>query len=156
VLLGKIRADPTRSARWPAAKKFVAFLSQIAPVEPFLPVMPANKYFAVYNLRFPSHLDTEEVVGSNPIVPTIFIINSLPKSPSMGAVPTCRGDVIPLLLHIADKPTESIVTFECDPRLKAGRRTLSVDSGINNGPVVSIDPVGVVENFTYEAEIGIC
>jgi hypothetical protein len=66
------------------------------------------------------------------------------------------GDIIPLLLHIADKPIDGVVTFECDPRIKAGRSILSVDSGINNGPVVSIDPVGVVENFTYRAEIGIC
>jgi hypothetical protein len=62
----EIRADPTRSAPWPAAKKFVAFLSQIQPRGPFLPVVPVRKYHNVYNLRFGPHYGMEEVVGSIP------------------------------------------------------------------------------------------
>jgi hypothetical protein len=57
-----------------ARKKFVAFLSQIPPRGPFLPVVPVCNYCTVNNMRFVAFLDTEEVAGSNPVVPTIFII----------------------------------------------------------------------------------
>jgi hypothetical protein len=65
------RAGPTQPAQKPV-KKFVAFLSQIPPRGPFLPVVPVFNYCAVNNLRFAPFLDTEEVAGSNPVVPTIF------------------------------------------------------------------------------------
>ena len=58
-----------------ARKKFVAFLSQIPPRGPFLPVVPVFNYRTVNNMRFVAFLDTEEVAGSNPVVPTIFIKN---------------------------------------------------------------------------------
>jgi hypothetical protein len=58
-----------------ARKKFVAFLSQIPPRGPFWPVDPVYNYCAVNNMRFVAFLDTEEVAGSNPVVPTIFISN---------------------------------------------------------------------------------
>ena len=58
-----------------ARKKFVSFLSQIPPRGPFWPVDPVYNYCAVNNMRFVAFLDTEEVAGSNPVVPTIFISN---------------------------------------------------------------------------------
>jgi hypothetical protein len=51
-----------------ARKKFVAFLSQIPPRGPFLPVVPVYNYCTVNNMRFVAFLDTEEVAGSNPVV----------------------------------------------------------------------------------------
>jgi hypothetical protein len=51
----------------PSLKKFVAFLSQIPPRGPFLPVVPVRKHCAVYNLRFPLLHGMEEVIGSIPI-----------------------------------------------------------------------------------------
>jgi hypothetical protein len=56
-------ADPTRSAPWPAAKKFVASLSQIPPIMPVLPTVPTRKCCAVYNLWFDSFHGMEEVIG---------------------------------------------------------------------------------------------
>ena len=55
-----------------ARKKFVAFLSQIPPRGPFLPVVPVFNYCTVNNMRFVAFLDTEEVAGSSPVVPTIL------------------------------------------------------------------------------------
>ena len=49
---------------------FVAFLWQIRPIGPVLPVFPTYNGFAVNNLRVDRHLHTVEVVGSNPAVPT--------------------------------------------------------------------------------------
>jgi hypothetical protein len=40
-----------------------------------LPVVPVYNYCTVNNMRFVAFLDTEEVAGSNPVVPTIFISN---------------------------------------------------------------------------------
>ncbi len=51
---------------------FVAFLWQIPPFRPVLPVLPSNILFAVNNLALARHLHTVEVVGSNPAVPTIL------------------------------------------------------------------------------------
>jgi hypothetical protein len=59
-----------------ARKKFVAFLSQIPPRGPFLPVVPVYNYCTVNNMRFVAFLDTEEVAGSNPVVPTISHVTS--------------------------------------------------------------------------------
>jgi hypothetical protein len=42
---------------------------------PFLPTLPTDKYCAVCYLQIATHLDTEEVAGSNPVVPTIKINN---------------------------------------------------------------------------------
>jgi len=67
------RADPTRSARWPARVNLEAFWQQIAPNVPFLPTLPTVKHCAVCYLQIAVHLDTEEVAGSNPAVPTIII-----------------------------------------------------------------------------------
>jgi hypothetical protein len=50
-----------------ARKKFVAFLSQIPPKGPFLPVVPVYNYCTVNNLRFRSQHGMEEVIGSIPI-----------------------------------------------------------------------------------------
>ena len=75
-LLDAIRiawAGPTQPARKPV--KFVAFLSQIPPSGPFLPVVPVYNHCTVNNLRFAPFLDTEEVAGSSPVVPTILIKN---------------------------------------------------------------------------------
>jgi len=44
-----------------------AFCPQIAPIGPFLPVVPVHKYCAVYILRFDSFHGMEEVIGSIPI-----------------------------------------------------------------------------------------
>ena len=68
---GSCRADPTRSARWPARVNLAAFWQQIAPIVPFLPTLPTAKCCAVCYLQIAAHLDTEEVAGSNPVVPTI-------------------------------------------------------------------------------------
>ena len=57
---------PHGSAHWPAAKKFVASLSQIAPIVPVLPTLPTRKRCSVYNLRLDSFHGMEEVVGSIP------------------------------------------------------------------------------------------
>ncbi len=70
---GSCRADPTRSARWPARVNLAAFWQQIAPIVPFLPTLPTVKCCVVCYLQIAVHLDTEEVAGSNPVVPTIFI-----------------------------------------------------------------------------------
>lgn len=59
----------------PVAKTFVAFLSQMPPRGPFSPVVPVFNYCTVNNLQFAPFLDTEEVAGSSPVVPTIFINN---------------------------------------------------------------------------------
>ena len=40
-----------------------AFCPQIAPIVPFLPVVPARKYCSVYNLHFHAHHGMEEVIG---------------------------------------------------------------------------------------------
>jgi hypothetical protein len=50
-----------------ALEKFVAFLSQIPPRGPFLPVVPVRKYCSVYILRFRLLHGMEEVIGSIPI-----------------------------------------------------------------------------------------
>jgi hypothetical protein len=47
-----------------------AFWQQIAPIVPFLPTLPTAKYCTVCCLQIAAHLDTEEVAGSNPVVPT--------------------------------------------------------------------------------------
>ena len=65
---GSCRADPTRSARWPARVNLAAFWQQIAPIVPFLPTLPTAKYFTVCYLQIAAHLDTEEVAGSSPVV----------------------------------------------------------------------------------------
>ena len=57
-------AGPTQPARKPV--KFVAFLSQIPPSGPFLPVVPVYNHCTVNNLRFRSQHGMEEVVGSIP------------------------------------------------------------------------------------------
>ena len=44
-----------------------AFCPQIAPIGPFLPVVPVPKYCAVYSLRFELFHGMEEVIGSIPI-----------------------------------------------------------------------------------------
>ena len=79
----RVGADPTRSALWPAAEKFVAFLSQIPPRGPFLPVVPVYNNCAVNNLRFWALHGMEEVVGSIPTRSTnnSFKINQLPSLP---------------------------------------------------------------------------
>jgi hypothetical protein len=59
----EIGLTPTRSARWPAAKKSVAFLSQISPFRPVLPTWPVYKSFAVNILMFASFHGMEEVTG---------------------------------------------------------------------------------------------
>jgi hypothetical protein len=58
---------PHGSAHWPAAKSFVASLSQIAPIVPVLPTQPTLKCCAVYNLRLELFHGMEEVIGSIPI-----------------------------------------------------------------------------------------
>jgi hypothetical protein len=67
-------ADPTRSALWPAAEKFVAFSSQIAPSVPVFPTHPVRKCCAVYNLRFELFHGLEASISCKPycslIVPT--------------------------------------------------------------------------------------
>jgi len=63
----EIGLTPTRSARWPAARKFVGFLSQIPPIGPVLPTWPAYKPFAVNILVFVSFHGMEEVTGSIPV-----------------------------------------------------------------------------------------
>ena len=102
---GSCRADPTRSARWPARVNLAAFWQQIVPIVPFLPTLPTAKYCAVSYLQIAAHLDTEEVAGSNPVVPTIFINNLeqfggflqagiQPETPTPGnacSLPTCRA-----------------------------------------------------------------
>jgi len=57
-----------------ARKKFVAFLSQIPPRGPFLPVVPVFNYCTVNNMRFVAFLDTEEVAGSNPAAPNRRVV----------------------------------------------------------------------------------
>jgi hypothetical protein len=56
-------------------EKFVAFLSQIPPRGPFLPVAPVYNYHAVNNLPFWELHGMEEVIGSIPIRSTIRINN---------------------------------------------------------------------------------
>jgi hypothetical protein len=51
----------------PSLKKFVAFLSQIPPRGPFLPVVPVYNHCSVNNLRFWTLHGMEEVIGSIPI-----------------------------------------------------------------------------------------
>ena len=71
-LLDAIRtawAGPTQPARKPV--KFVAFLSQIPPSGPSLPVVPVYNNCTVNNLRFRSQHGMEEVIGSIPIRSTI-------------------------------------------------------------------------------------
>jgi len=50
----------------PSLKKFVAFLSQIPPRGPFLPVVPVYNHCTVNMLRFWALHGMEEVVGSIP------------------------------------------------------------------------------------------
>jgi hypothetical protein len=52
-----------------------AFWQQIVPIVPFLPTLPTAKYCTVCYLQIAVHLDTEEVAGSNPVVPTIESIS---------------------------------------------------------------------------------
>jgi hypothetical protein len=53
-------------------EKFVAFLSQIPPRGPFLPVAPVRKCCSVYNLRFALHHGMEEVIGIAQTLPGQF------------------------------------------------------------------------------------
>ena len=61
------RADPTRSARWPARVNLAAFWQQIVPIVPVLPTQPTRKCCSVYNLRVAILHGMEEVIGSIPI-----------------------------------------------------------------------------------------
>jgi hypothetical protein len=56
---------PHESALWPAAEKFVASLSKIAPIVPVLPTLPTRKCCAVYNLQFASFHGMEEVIAQS-------------------------------------------------------------------------------------------
>src|SRR5258708_8852221 len=56
-------ADPTRISPLARCSKFVASLSQIAPIVPVLPSQPTRKCCAVYNLRFELFHGMEEVIG---------------------------------------------------------------------------------------------
>ena len=58
----------------PLLKKFVAFLSQIAPIVPVLPTQTVPKCCAVYYLRFELFHGMEEVIGSIPIRSTNHFI----------------------------------------------------------------------------------
>jgi hypothetical protein len=49
-----------------ARKKFVAFLSQIPPGGPFLPIVTVYNYCTVNNMRFVAFLDTEEADVNGP------------------------------------------------------------------------------------------
>jgi hypothetical protein len=75
------RAGPTRSARWPARVNLAAFWQQIAPIVPFLPTLPTGKCCAVCYLQIAVHLDTEEVAGSNPVVPTKIRFRDIRRHP---------------------------------------------------------------------------
>ena len=75
------RAGPTRSARWPARVNLAAFWQQIAPIVPFLPTLPTAKYCTVCYLQIAAHLDTEEVAGSNPVVPTKIRFRDIQRHP---------------------------------------------------------------------------
>ena len=66
-----------------------AFCPQIAPIEPFLPVMPVHKYRAVYNLRFESFHGMEEVIGSIPIRSTNYLNNLAEPLPEVTTWITC-------------------------------------------------------------------
>jgi hypothetical protein len=57
----------------PFVEKFVAFLSQIWPRGPFLPVVSVFNYCTVNNLRLCEFHGMEEVVGSNPTRSTKFL-----------------------------------------------------------------------------------
>lgn len=46
-----------------------------------MPVVPVFNYCTVNNMRFVAFLDTEEVVGSNPIVPTNYRFKDILDSP---------------------------------------------------------------------------
>jgi len=87
---GSCRADPTRSARWPARVNLAAFWQQIAPIVPFLPTLPTAKYCTVCYLQIAAHLDTEEVAGSNPVVPTIIFNNLRPTSMEGCSILPCK------------------------------------------------------------------
>ena len=78
-------ADSTRSARWPPDEILPAFCPQIAPIWPFLPVMPIRKCCAVYNLGLEALHGMEEVVGSIPTRST-NLINNLETVPLHGLV----------------------------------------------------------------------
>jgi len=75
------RADPTRSAHWPAQVNLAAFWQQIVPIVPFLPTLPTDKCCAVCYLQIAVHLDTEEVAGSNPVVPTKIRFRDIRRHP---------------------------------------------------------------------------
>jgi len=45
-----------------------------------LPVVPVFNYCTVNNMRFVAFLDTEEVSGSNPLVPTNSLKNQQPTA----------------------------------------------------------------------------
>ena len=56
------------SSPWPLGYEILpAFCPQIAPIGPFLPVVPARKYCAVYYLGQHTYHGMEEVIGSIPI-----------------------------------------------------------------------------------------
>ena len=74
---GSCRADPTRSARWPARVNLAAFWQQIAPIVPFLPTLPTAKYCTVCYLQIAAHLDTEEVAGSNLAAPNRRVVGAV-------------------------------------------------------------------------------
>ena len=61
------RADPTRSARWPAWVNLAAIWQQIVPIVPVLPTQPTRKCCSVYDLRIDLLHGMEEVIGSIPI-----------------------------------------------------------------------------------------
>jgi hypothetical protein len=61
---GSCRADPTRSARWPARVNLAAFWQQIAPIVPFLPTLPTAKYCTVCYLQIAARKSSRAQSGS--------------------------------------------------------------------------------------------
>jgi len=81
-------------------EKFVAFLSQIPPRGPFLPVAPVYNCHAVNNLPFWELHGMEEVIGSIPIRSTkTFRIQSAARREQVPPIRSCIQETAEALIE---------------------------------------------------------
>ena len=67
-----------------------------------------------------------------------------------------RRNIIPRLFHVPGKPIQSVMSFCCHARVERCRYLLSFDTGVSDGPVVSVDQIGLIKNVGDRTKVGLC
>src|SRR5262245_1802940 len=67
-----------------------------------------------------------------------------------------RADVVPLLAGISDQPIERVVPFHDNVGVEASGRGFTVEPCIPHRPVVAIDEVRSIEDFSSCAQLCFC